>query len=494
MVGYTSLTFLYFALLLSITSGSFVRMVRQKHGLGPGSRSEDLLESSTDDLNLNIRVIGIPHQRPVSPLNRFARRASPEKRYVFAHVVQGNSQFYQADDWQEDMELAKQSGIDAFAMNIGRDITNEKQLPLAYDVADRMNFSLFLSFDMSYYGQPGSSRDVIKLIRTFANRKSQFKYDGKPLVSTFSGEVPGTYLDNNPDYNAAWDALKSNLGFSIYFLPCWTGANPSSVPAVDGLFSWDAWSSASESPDERNRLSLENIGKQYAAPISPLFFKHLEHGEGGNYLYSSDDFLVIERYIQLIQSPPTFIELLTWNDYGEAHYLKDPRKNANLPKGVISAHDYVNGFSHEPLLDMLSYFNLWYKNGSAPKLEKSKLYLWHRPHPKSVTATNDPLSIPKSSNESQDNLYILLMINSGSDLNRIVINSGSKRYSKNLKNYISGKDDTIIRITCPFHLGEQPSIQLLDDHHQEILNFKGLAIDPKPEKYNFNYWSGMTTF
>ena len=92
------------------------------------------------------------------------------------------------------VELAKQSGIDAFAINIGRDITNEKQIPLAYDVADKLDFSLFLSFDMSYYGQPGSSKDVIKLIRTFANRKSQFKYQGKPMVSTFSGEVPGTYL------------------------------------------------------------------------------------------------------------------------------------------------------------------------------------------------------------------------------------------------------------------------------------------------------------
>ncbi|EGG07663.1 family 71 glycoside hydrolase [Melampsora larici-populina 98AG31] len=493
MVGYTTLKILYFSLLFSIISGSFVRMVKQNHRLG--LRSDVSLESSMDNVDLDIRVIETPRQSSLSSLNRFSRRKSPEKRFVFAHVVQGNSQFYQADDWKEDMELAKQSGIDAFAINIGRDITNERQIPLAYDVADQLDFSLFLSFDMSYYGQPGSSKDVIKLIRTFAHRQSQFKYQGKPLVSTFSGEVPGTYLDNNPDYNAAWDALKKNLGFSIYFLPCWTGANPSSVPTIDGLLSWDAWSSYSESPDERNRLALHKFGKQYAAPISPLFFKHLEHGAGGNYVYSSDDFLVIEKYIQLIQSPPAFIELLTWNDYGEAHYLKDPRKNANLPKGVVSAHDYVNGFSHEPLLHMLSYFNLWYKDGSRPKLEKSKLYLWHRPHPKSVTATDDPLSIPKSSNESQDNLYILLMVKSRSNLNKMIINSGSKKYTKHLKEHLSRHEDTIIRITSPFHCGKDQSIQLFDDHDdQEILNFKGLAINSKPEKYNFNYWSGMTTF
>lgn len=97
---------------------------------------------------------------------------------------------------------------------------------------------------MVYYGQPDSSRDVIEIIKTYANRKSQFQFEGKPLVSTFSGEVAGTYLvslymslfneyrspelilslhqDNNPDYNSAWQSLKNNLGFQVSTLPSLT--------------------------------------------------------------------------------------------------------------------------------------------------------------------------------------------------------------------------------------------------------------------------------
>ncbi|KAH9815971.1 family 71 glycoside hydrolase [Melampsora americana] len=494
MLRFIHLTLLYFSFTFLIISASFVQMVKQKHTFG--SSSKDSLEPSLDNLKLDVRLIEIP-QSSLSSLKAFSpRQKGSEKRYVFAHVVQGNFQFYQADDWKEDMKLAKQSGIDAFAINIGRDVTNERQIPLAYKVADQMDFSIFLSFDMTYYSQPNSSKDLIKLIQTFAHLKSQFKYEGKPLVSTFSGEVPGTFLDNNPDYDSAWNDLKNQLGFSIYFLPCWTGINPSTVPTIDGLFSWDAWSSSSESPDEENKLTLQKIGKQYAAPISVLFFKHLEENEAGNYVYSTDDFLVIERYLQLIRSPPDFIELLTWNDYGEAHYLKDPRKNANLPNGLISAQEYVNGFSHEPLLEMLAYFNLWYKHGSRPKLEKSKLFLWHRPHPKSAKATHDPLSIPKSSNQTQDNLYILLMIASKSKVHKIIIQTGTQTYSKPLKPYLlrNSKEDTIMRISSPFESGEHQWIRLFDEEDHEILNLKGFPITSKPKLYNFNYWSGMMSF
>lgn len=53
---------------------------------------------------------------------------------------------------------------------------------------------MFIAFDMVYYGKSGSSDDIIKIIEKFALEKSQFVYQGKPLISTFSGEVPGTFL------------------------------------------------------------------------------------------------------------------------------------------------------------------------------------------------------------------------------------------------------------------------------------------------------------
>ncbi|KAG0145287.1 hypothetical protein CROQUDRAFT_45976 [Cronartium quercuum f. sp. fusiforme G11] len=485
----TQLIFFCLSLFCHMASGSFLRMMNHKLNLGSQLSSNNYEPPG----GLEIKVLEGPPS--LSSSNRFARRKSTQShRYVFAHIVQGNFQVYQADDWKADMELAKASGIDAFAINIGRDTTNAKQLPLAYDVADSIGFSLFLSFDMVYYGQADSSRDVIQLIRAYSKRKSQFRYQGKPLVSTFSGEVAGTFLDNNPDYNGAWQSLKNKIGFPIYFLPAWTGAQPSTASSADGVLSWDAWSSASSSPDEKNRRIFAAAGKQYAAPISPFFFKHLEQGEGGNYIHSNNDQLVIERYLQLIRSPPAFIELLTWNDYGESHYLRDPRPSANLPKGVISAHDYVDGFPHEPLLDMLSHFNLWYKHGSQPKISKSKVYMWYRPHPKGAQASSDPLSIPRSANECQDNLYIFLIVAAEKKLTKIVVESGKVTYSKNLVKYFSKSENTLIRFSIPFQPGEKQSVRLFDSTGKEAANLIGIPIEPSPNKYNFNYWSGMATF
>ncbi|KAI7934276.1 hypothetical protein MJO28_017223 [Puccinia striiformis f. sp. tritici] len=82
-------------------------------------------------------------------------------RYVSAHVVQGNFQFHEAKDWSADMRLNQQMGTDAFAINIGQDLTNEKQLPLIYEIVKQSSFHIFLSFDMVYYGQCGSLEDSI---------------------------------------------------------------------------------------------------------------------------------------------------------------------------------------------------------------------------------------------------------------------------------------------------------------------------------------------
>ncbi|POW06579.1 hypothetical protein PSTT_08846, partial [Puccinia striiformis] len=47
------------------------------------------------------------------------------------------------------------------------------------------------------------------------------------------------------------------------------------VPLVDGMLSWDAWCPVSLSQDHRYRDNLAVVGKEYAAPLSAMFYKHL---------------------------------------------------------------------------------------------------------------------------------------------------------------------------------------------------------------------------
>ncbi|MBW0473799.1 hypothetical protein O181_013514 [Austropuccinia psidii MF-1] len=389
-------------------------------------------------------------------------------KYVFAHVVQGNFQFYQAQDWSEDMALAKAMGIDAFAINIGRDKTNQKQLPLIYEVAERISFGVFISFDMGYYGQNNSSEDIISLIKTYAFRKGQFHYQGKPLVATSSGEVKGTFLDNNPNFDAAWSNLKKRLGFQIYFLPCWTGYKPSQASSVDGLLSWDAWSSL-PSPDRSNFQQLRAVGKQYAAPISPFFYKHLSADESGNYIYPTDSWYMIEKYLDIISFSPDFVELLSWNNFGESHYLRDPRPSANLPFGTISSEKYVVGMPHEPFLNMISYFNLWYKSGSRPPVNRSKAYVWYRPHAKNDIATSDKLPMPKSANKTEDKIYVFLMISPSRQASRIALKTGSKSYETPLTEFYSNaKNDVLLLVSAPFAPGNEQSLEIFDIENRSV--------------------------
>lgn len=52
-------------------------------------------------------------------------------------------------DWTKDIQLAKASKIDGFALNAGpSDSYGETQLALAYQAAEQNNFKVFISFDM----------------------------------------------------------------------------------------------------------------------------------------------------------------------------------------------------------------------------------------------------------------------------------------------------------------------------------------------------------
>jgi len=59
---------------------------------------------------------------------------------------------YEQSDWENDMRLAKDIGIDGFALNIGKDDYNDRQLGFAYAAAQSVGgFSVFIRYA---YKQP----------------------------------------------------------------------------------------------------------------------------------------------------------------------------------------------------------------------------------------------------------------------------------------------------------------------------------------------------
>lgn len=138
-----------------------------------------------------------------------------------------------------DISLAASKGIDAFALNIGRDSWESAQVSNAYTAAKSLNttFKLFISFDMT--SLPCASANDAVTIRnyttSYASHPNQLKYNGSVFVSTFAGESC-TFGAGN--VNQGWtNTLKKNLT-STYFMPSFF-VDPATFPdltVMDGAF------------------------------------------------------------------------------------------------------------------------------------------------------------------------------------------------------------------------------------------------------------------
>ncbi|KAI1373097.1 glycoside hydrolase family 71 protein [Hypoxylon crocopeplum] len=295
-------------------------------------------------------------------------------RQVFAHYMVGLTSGQSQDQWQKDITEAKSAGIDGFALNIGSaDSWNAQQLQLAYDTAATNSFSMFLSFDMA--ASSWSVDQVVSLVNQYKGAGSQLKVNGKPFVSTFEG----------PDWVDNWASVRSATG-DIFLVPDWSSLGAQGVGGrlgqIDGAFNWGAWPNANQySMDEGNDLAYKSTltGKAYMMGVSPYFYTDLP--QYSKNWYSSSDSLWYDRWKQVLDIMPEYIEIITWNDYGESSYINDP-----IAAQIVSgAETYVNGFGHSAFRFVLPYFISAYKAGTADvQLPAEGAVAWYRTTPASV--------------------------------------------------------------------------------------------------------------
>ncbi|RDW93164.1 glycoside hydrolase family 71 protein [Aspergillus mulundensis] len=299
-------------------------------------------------------------------------------------------------EWEHDIIEAQKAHIDGFALNIApQDDYTDRVLQTAYDAAERIgNFSLFLSFDYES-GGPWPQDRVIAIINTYKSRPAQYLYKGKALVSTFEGaESSGDW----PMIRHATDCV---------FVPSWTSLSPSGLHnvhhTIDGAFSWDAWPVGAQEKDilsDRAWISALS-GKPYMMAVSPWFYTNLPQWNK-NWLWRGDD-LWHYRWRQVIDLQPAMIQILTWNDYGEAHYI-GPIYDSGIPDG---ASWYVKGCPHDAWREFLPhYIDAYRRRGAmiregalnpsavtsyAPRRPLSytdKIVYWYRLNPSNSGSTN----------------------------------------------------------------------------------------------------------
>lgn len=130
-----------------------------------------------------------------------------------------------------------------------------------------------------------------------------------------------------------------------------------------------------------------------------------------NWIYRGDDWLLPQRWEMLVSNRSTvsFAQVISWNDFGESHYVGPVLGIQPMSEG------WVNGFDHQGWLDLLKYYVSAYKTGVYPVVTKDRVFLWARLYPVDATAP-DPVGKPSNYQWvrplATPTIYYLLMLTS----------------------------------------------------------------------------------
>ncbi|KAB8074198.1 glycoside hydrolase [Aspergillus leporis] len=341
--------------------------------------------------------------------------AQAHAKAVFAHFMVGNTETYSDKDWKKDISLAKDAHIDAFAMNMARSDVLSESISKAFRTAQDLNFKLFFSFDYAGNGS-WAMKETIDLMNQYKDHPAYYHYDSKPFMSTFEGTT-----------SRDWPEIKDRTG--SFFIPDWSSIGPvkaANESSVDGLFSWAAWPNGptrmNTSADEAYTHALD--GRPYMMPVSPWFYTNMP-GFSKNWVWRGDN-LWYDRWQQVISFQPEFVQIISWNDYGESHYIGPLHDDGyEAFKRGKSPFNYALGMPHDGWRTFLPYVIDQYKNPNTTiAVEKENVVSWYRLHPGSACATGGTTGNAESQGQIEykpseiveDRIFYSALLNSTADI------------------------------------------------------------------------------
>lgn len=289
----------------------------------------------------------------------------------------GNTAKFTSSDWDKQINDAANSGIDGFALNMAWDWEhNADALELAFAAAaKRSGFVMIFSFDYAGNG-PWELDAVVEYILKYREHRSYWNHiPGRPLVSTFEG----------PDHADDWIEIKDRT--NCFFMPDWSsqGAEPALAlgnHVADGLFSWAAWPWGDRDIDTFTDVAYQRAlaaagNKPYMMPVSPWFFTNLP-GYHKNWLWTggkTGGLMWFQRWQQIWDLKPEYVQIISWNDYGESHHIADPDPKQYEEWTAVGKPpmDYVT--NHGAWRLALPFLIEMYKKGTAG-VDRESVVVW----------------------------------------------------------------------------------------------------------------------
>ncbi|KAF9874560.1 glycosyl hydrolase family 71 [Colletotrichum karsti] len=414
---------------------------------------------------------------------------------VIAHFMLINTKNYTMSDFEDDFKLAKDAHIDAFALNMGMtDPHTPEALEVAFTAAKKVGFHLLFSFDYKggeHGGAAWPKETILDMADKYFKREEYLKYGGKPVASTFEG------TENAED----WIELKQKT--NAFFIPDWSSVAPEEALTLaggvaDGLFSWNAWPVGDQNMNTKSDAAYKWAlkGKPYMMPVSPWFYTNLP-GYKKNWVWRGDD-LWYDRWAQVLDIKPEFVQIISWNDYGESHHIGPVRSNALEAFQVGEApFNYALDHPHDGWRHFLPYLIDTYKGAIAADIKQEGLMAWYRGSPALACADGGTVGNSESQSQRtfavshvvQDKIFFSALLTSWADVT-VTVNGKTQK-----ANWTSTPDDYkgVFHGSVPFVGGGDVEI-IMYKYSTEIARIQGKKIltDCVNGLTNWNAWVGST--
>lgn len=398
------------------------------------------------------------------------------------------------DDYKKEIQEAQKRGVDGFALNVGgwqkvQSIYKTRTSQM-YEAARQLGtgFKLMVSMDYCCGNGVDDTRDAV---RSFKDHPNQFRYDGKPVISTFAGEG-----STNANGQKLVQAVHEEGGIFVpYFYP---HPEVTEIPAqkhvdqvfntfpdLDGFFYFGAAGNGKQLAQANARLAQKwtGAGKIFMAGISPYY-----RANGGNYrVFETRGFQgMAEQWESAIANNATWAEIVTWNDWNESSYVGPfgAPAETNMWKGNFGP----KMLSHVAYLDASRYYIDWFKNGSPPPITQDELYYFYRLHPRdlkaTVNASDDKKGVgqPYGAANLVDMVFVTAYLK---DAATLTITSGNQTQKMELKAGVQ-------QVEMPFGVGPQRFV--LERGGKIIFDKTGEhEISATDTSSRFNYFAGSAS-
>jgi glucan endo-1,3-alpha-glucosidase len=129
---------------------------------------------------------------------------------------------------------------------------------------------------------------------------------------------------------------------------------------------WNSWPQNTQgdiivpTTDHQTLLTAAHaVGKTFLMGVSPLQFKHIDSGDNW---YRRREQNLEYRLGQVLSMQSDFIELQTWNDAGESHYMGNSWPEPISGTAIVA---YTEDYDHTGYWQLLPAFIEAYKSGAT---------------------------------------------------------------------------------------------------------------------------------